>query len=219
MSVLNHSNDEIKIIFAKKALDLIAFEGVSEELLFIINKECELPDNYHKILFKNGISDFINFLESYLNTKTKEKFLESLDQHNNLSTQKKIADAIKIRLFEVGASKPVYTNLFKYYAFPLNAKKGLDATWGLSSLIWQLNNDTSIDHNYYTKRALLHSIIVASTIFYINDTSSDYIKTKNFIDKSLEKISAFAGGAKSVINKIANCNYDLRDLPVIRLFF
>ena len=66
---------------------------------------------------------------------------------------------------------------------------------------------------------LVHSVIFAACIFYVNDTSNDSIKTKNFIDKSIECINDFAGHAKSLLDKISNCNYDIRDLPVIRLFF
>jgi ubiquinone biosynthesis protein COQ9 len=54
--------------------------------------------------------------------------------------------------------------------------------------MWRSIGDTSIDFNFYTKRALLAGVYGSTFLFWLNDRSSDCSATWAFLDRRIENV-------------------------------
>ena len=52
--------------------------------------------------------------------------------------------------------------------------------------------DKSMDLNWYTKRALLTKIYVATEAYMIQDKSADFAETWQFLDRRLDDVVSFS---------------------------
>lgn len=60
--------------------------------------------------------------------------------------------------------------------------------FSLSSEIWYLSGDTSVDTFWYTKRASLAAVYASSELFMTTDTSHGFVETEQFLDRRLEDV-------------------------------
>ncbi|KAF2746917.1 ubiquinone biosynthesis protein COQ9 [Sporormia fimetaria CBS 119925] len=58
----------------------------------------------------------------------------------------------------------------------------------LADEIWFLAGDTTVDFNWYTKRASLSAIYSASEVYMTQDTSANYVETEQFLDTRLADV-------------------------------
>ena len=72
----------------------------------------------------------------------------------------------------------------------LKAKKlkSLNIMWSTCDRIWQCAGDISTDYNHYTKRGLLAGVLTSTTFVWLNDTSSDMIETRQFMERRIDNV-------------------------------
>ena len=68
----------------------------------------------------------------------------------------------------------------------------------LSDEIWFLAGDTSVDINWYTKRASLSTIYSGTELFMTQDKSADFLETEKFLDRRLEELRALGTTLENV---------------------
>jgi ubiquinone biosynthesis protein COQ9 len=68
-------------------------------------------------------------------------------------------------------------------ALPPNIRPSLAELHALSDEIWYLSGDVSVDTSWYTKRASLSTIYVATELFMTTDKSTDFKDTREFMDR------------------------------------
>lgn len=73
-------------------------------------------------------------------------------------------------------------------SLPSNIPPSLRELSLLSSEIWYLAGDVSVDSSWYTKRASLATIYSASEVFMTTDKSANFEATKEFLDRRLEDV-------------------------------
>src|SRR6266536_5236047 len=71
-------------------------------------------------------------------------------------------------------------------SFPSNIPPSLRELSLLSSEIWYLAGDVSVDSSWYTKRASLAAIYSATDLFMTTDKSPNFEATGEFLDRRLE---------------------------------
>lgn len=54
--------------------------------------------------------------------------------------------------------------------------------------IWRTAGDTSVGHNFYTKRIMLAIVYMPTIVFWLNDNSSECSKTWLFLDKQIDSV-------------------------------
>ena len=172
-------------IFLKKIGDLVFFD--KKELLLKISS----------LFFEDLDKRFLTEIKSKINkiTKTNEKIFFLLNKR--FQVEKKNKDLIK--------------KFFIHLIKDNNSSKVLTYIYSVSDIMWKYANDRSVDFNYYTKRGLLLSVYTSSRIFYIADNSEGFIKTKEFIATSLERIINIA----KIKGKIKLPSSE--DIPILRL--
>jgi ubiquinone biosynthesis protein COQ9 len=74
-----------------------------------------------------------------------------------------------------------------------NIPASLEELNALSDEIWYLAGDASVDTSWYTKRASLAAIYASSELFMTTDTSNDFQKTEQFVDRRLEDVQTIGG--------------------------
>lgn len=79
-------------------------------------------------------------------------------------------------------------------ALPTNLPLSLHELAALSDEIWFLSGDTSVDTDWYTKRASLSTIYATADVFMTTDRSEGFKDTKDFLDRRFED-SAKVGNA------------------------
>ena len=79
------------------------------------------------------------------------------------------------------------TTVLEYFKSPESLFATPASVYLISDKFWQLIEDTSIDFNFYTKRFILMSVIVPTTLFWINDESKDSLNTIDYMKKCFKR--------------------------------
>ena len=71
---------------------------------------------------------------------------------------------------------------------PLNLPTTLGKIHAISDHIWFIAGDKSVDYNWYTKRAILSSVIMSTELYMLTDGSKNKQDTWDFLDRRLEDV-------------------------------
>lgn len=206
------SLEQKRVGFLLKFMNQVSFEGFSLSAARISSLQVANDINYYTTLFPGGLSDIAFYYEEYCLSQMINKLL--VQEEELKRTTKKIETALICKIINNDFSKESIRNLYKYYLHPANAHITLKSSWKVCDTIWHWAGDKSTDYNHYTKRALLFSVYNAATLYYLNDDSEQYIKTKKFISSSLKKVSSIGSVKntfKSILSKADN-------IPILRMF-
>ena len=99
----------------------------------------------------------------------------------------RIAAGVRYRIEAVSDKEAVRrgTTLF---ALPMYASDGAAAIWGTADKIWTALGDTSVDVNWYTKRATLGGVYSATVLYWLGDDSIDNQATWEFLDRRIDDV-------------------------------
>ena len=195
-------------IFLQKVCDLAEISNWQESILEQVCIEMQLTADYYKIWFPRGVIDILNKLEQDYDVQMLQ-VLDSYAQPAGITD--KVGLALQVRICQVSPSKLLAQSMSRYYLRPRAVAEGLEFAWRSVDLIWQYAGDDSLDYNYYTKRALLHGIYVASQLCYNRDNSTESNQTRRFIQSSLRQIV-------QVSKCIKHTSKILRQIPFLRIF-
>ena len=73
-------------------------------------------------------------------------------------------------------------------ALPLNAALGLKLLYRMVDAMWYAAGDTSVDFNFYTKRATLAGVYSATLLYWLNDRTEGGQGTWDFLDRRLDDV-------------------------------
>ncbi|ABV75224.1 hypothetical protein A1C_04830 [Rickettsia akari str. Hartford] len=192
-----------KISFVQSLLELLPFNEWNNTLLEEAEEKCGFAKGYALIVFPDGLSEIIEFFESYLDNIMLER-LKTIEEPTKI--RDKISLAVKIR---IKTMLPIMQSKNAAY-FALNPMQGTEVAFRSCDAIWRYTGDKSIDFNYYTKRGLLLSVYISSILFYIQDESENYIETDQFIDTAVENIVNTFSQMKKLL--------DPSNIPIVRMF-
>jgi len=147
-------------------------------------------------LFPKGAFDLVHY---YLFTQR-----QVLGQYQNiLQPEQSTGTATKVKALtwaRLMRNKHVIHRLQEALALmakPTNIPASLRELHLLSDEIWFLSGDTSVDTNWYTKRASLSTVYASTELFMTTDKSSDFKDTQAFLERRFEdayKLGSIGGG-------------------------
>ena len=160
--------------FLLKSMDAIAQKGWKIEAF-----EHPLFD----LLFPDGL---FHAATVYFEWTCKETFaaLEEKDT-KDLKTFAKIRLAVMTRFEVLSPYRKVEKVLFYYL---LKHPKGAFFLYKIIDQIWWWAGDKSLDHNFYTKRALLAGVYTSAFLTFLEDDSLELIKTQAKLDLRLSQV-------------------------------
>lgn len=92
----------------------------------------------------------------------------------------------------------VYVQALALMAQPSNLPSSLSELASLSDEIWFLAGDAAVDSSWYTKRASLSSIYAATDLFMTTDKSTEFVDTRDFLDRRFRDVQAVGSVIGSV---------------------
>ena len=57
--------------------------------------------------------------------------------------------------------------------------------------MWRWAGDTATDYNYYSKRLILSGVIASTRLYWFDDDSEDFAKTRTFLERRIENVMQF----------------------------
>ena len=197
---MNNKTNSLKIINS-----IIKFlnEGFdSKKSLEMTAKELKLNEKKIEEVNKNVLYDGINSLIICINLFINQemKNLKSKD-FKKLRVNEKIRFLILSRLKIIDKFFD-RKSIFKLVVKQKSISKAGVMLFNISDEIWYLSGDTSTDFNYYTKRIILMNVYSASFFYFLQDSSKEYLKTKDFIDKQISYVLKFGKLKSNLLNYI-----------------
>lgn len=118
---------------------------------------------------------------------------------SGLKYSEKVAAAVRARL-EVPLDKEAVRRGTTLFSLPQNSAAGARAIWNTADLIWTELGDTSDDFNWYSKRAILSSVISATVLYWLGDESPAHQNSWDFLDRRIANVMQFEK-LKAGVNK------------------
>lgn len=184
--MLKNTQVQKQIILAK-ALELVATFGWSDDIIGRTATKMGYDENHLRLIFINGTNELIDM---YFNSIDDAMMIElSNIDTSGLGVSAKIRLALKTRIRILNNYRDVTAKTISFLGLPWNAAFGLKLGWRSMDRIWsEFIQDSSVDFNYYTKRALLYAAYATSVQFFLGDYSSDLSETDDFIDRRIENV-------------------------------
>ena len=96
--------------------------------------------------------------------------------------------AVRERLSAMAAHREAVRRALSFMALPQNGAAAAACTCRTVDAIWYAAGDTSTDFSFYTKRALLSGVYVATVLYWLGDKSAGSQDTWGFLDRRIAGI-------------------------------
>lgn len=188
----------------RTGLEKVPSEGFENALMLGI-REAGYSDITHN-LFPGGAFDLVKY-----HLETTRNDLQNVELSNEADQYKRLLLLLQHRLKANSAIQPRLSEAISIMTLPQNVPTSLSELHELSDELWYLSNDRTSDFSWYTKRAALSSVYVASELFMAQDQSTEYRDTLDFAAKRLQEIEATGYASDSTLewlkfNTIASFN-------------
>jgi len=166
----------------------VAFDGWTEEAFRAAASDSDMSIEDARAACPRGAVDL-----AILFHKTGDDAMNAALGDSDLSEMRfrdKVAHAVRLRLDAVEDKEAVRRGS-ALFALPHMAPEGSKLIWGTADAIWTALGDTSIDVNWYTKRATLSAVYGSVVLYWLGDDSVDEQATTTFIDRRIENVMQF----------------------------
>ena len=99
----------------------------------------------------------------------------------------RVAHALRLRIAAIEDREAV-RRASALFALPHMAPEGARLVWGTADAIWTALGDTSVDGNWYTKRATLSAVWGSVILYWLGDDSLGGQATEAFIDRRIDDV-------------------------------
>lgn len=110
----------------------------------------------------------------------------------------RIAFCVRKRIEVVADHREAVRRGASLFALPTNAPEGARAVWETADLIWTHCGDDSTDYNWYTKRAILASVISSTMLYWLGDQSTDFVSSWGFLDRRIDNVMQIEKGKSAL---------------------
>jgi ubiquinone biosynthesis protein COQ9 len=185
------------------ALPMVETHGWTWKVVIDAASACKIQNGLETSIFPNGIVDVVAHFSDY----TDRQMLKKLSKlpSSSLRSKDKVRVAVMTRYDVLENHKGAVKAASAFWAIPAHLIQGQRVLWRSSDRIWTWAGDTSTDYNRQTKRAMLSSILMGTTMVWIGDESENYIVTQAFLDRRLENVMEIGraiGTMKKVVPNI-----------------
>lgn len=165
-----------KILLA--TLANVVFDGWTEQAVEQGAIEAGFEPGMAVRAFPNGVSDVLSHFADYINREMSRQLAEIDLEGMHLG--KRLETAMRLRLEIEGPFKDAVQKAMSHYALPRNAPEGAKVIWKAVDEMWWACGDTSVDFNFYTKRASLGAVYSATMLYWMSDSSEGSEETLTF---------------------------------------
>lgn len=185
----NTHPDLIRDDILDAALKIAPFEGWTSLTLKRAAREAGYPDGSEELYFEGGIADVLDVWSNRLNSQA-EINIAKLDL-KTLKIRERVTQGVLARLEVIGKHEEAARRASSRLILPDLAATGVKQIWQTADMIWRAIGDTSTDANYYSKRAILSSVIGSTLPVWLSDQSDGKSQGRAFLDDRIENVMAF----------------------------
>ena len=182
-----NSMESAKSRILEASLGHAAFDGWSEVTLKAALDDSAVAPALGRALFPRGGID-LAVAYHLQGDRAMREALAATDL-TALRYSDRVGLAINLRL--QGADKELVRRGSALFALPQHAAEGARLIWGTADAVWTALGDSSVDFNWYSKRATLSAVYAATVLFWLGDQSEDEADTWAFLDRRLENVMQF----------------------------
>ena len=162
----------------------VAFDGWSRAALRHAARRAGLTAAEALALFPRGAPDLVAAFSRWADRQTLDRLEAS--PLEPLRTAEKVALAIATRLEILAPWREAVRRGLGVLALPQHAPLGLRLVYETVDGIWYAAGDGSTDFSFYTKRATLAAIWMATVLYWLEDRSEAFAATRAFVERRLD---------------------------------
>ena len=171
------------------ALRDAAFEGWTDVMLERAAVAAGLPDGAGALYFPDGPVGLIRYWSARMDKRARAK-IEALDLPA-MRVRDRITEAVAIRLNEVGRYDEAARRAQARLTLPDGVGVGAAALWASADTIWRAVGDTSTDANFYSKRAVLSTVLATTAPVWLSDTLPGKPEGRAFLVRRIDNVMQF----------------------------
>ena len=181
--------DQTRHAILNAALKIAPFEGWTNLTLKRAARDAGFPEGSDELYFEDGVGEILDFWAAQLNSQA-ESEISKLDL-DALKIRERVTQGVLARLQAFGQNEEAARRASSRLILPDLAATGVKQIWQAADMIWRAIGDTSTDANYYSKRAILSSVIGSTLPVWLADQSEDKAKGRAFLEARIENVMAF----------------------------
>ncbi|MDD9841532.1 MAG: COQ9 family protein [Alphaproteobacteria bacterium] len=174
------------------ALPALAVEGFTESVLDKAVVAAGFQPSVKRKAFPRGALDLAIYFIAR-GTDEMEKKLATMDLPA-MKVRARITQAVRTRLEIDAADKDIVRKAAYFFAQPAHAKEAAKLLGATVDAMWRAAGDTSTDSNFYSKRAILSSVYIATRLFWLQDNSPNHRESWAFLDRRIENVMQIETG-------------------------
>lgn len=185
--------EETRNTLLDAVLPHVAFDGWTNQTLEHAIAESGADAGLAHLAFPRGGIDMALAFHYRADRQLAEELAEPKAKANleSLRIRERIAYAVRRRIELVMDDREAVRRGATLLALPMNAAEGAKALWNTSDVIWTACGDTSLDYNWYTKRAILSSVYSTTVLYWLGDQSEGAARSWEFLDRRIENVMQF----------------------------
>ena len=199
--------DEIKDRIISEAIKHVGEQGWSWLTIEDSARKAGFHDGMEHAVFPGGLTDAVAYFSEMLDRRMMEKLENIPTDSLRVRDRIRVAVMTRFQILSKLAPRSVMKATLSYWALPTRVMMGQQILWRTADHIWSWAGDTATDYNRYTKRGLLTSIMMGTSLVYIDDETDDLITTRAFLDRRIDNImevGKIMGGAKTLASGLMN---------------
>ncbi len=171
-------------------LNHVAFDGWSDAALAAGAREAGADPDLVRILFRGGLRDLAAAFSDWAD----RSMIAAIEADAIPLADRRVRERIEALTFArftvLAPYREAARAVLGFLALPSNADLALTLTARTADAIWRPAGDRATDFSYYTKRGLLGSVLVATTLYWLDDRSEGSEATRRFLNARIDNVIA-----------------------------
>ncbi|KAK9819794.1 hypothetical protein WJX72_002458 [[Myrmecia] bisecta] len=149
-------------------------------------------------LLARGEAELVEYFVDHCNLELILQLEAMGEELAQMRVHERVRRAVQMRLQMLIPHIDSWPQALSIRARPANLGMAMRQVASLADDIWHAAGDTSTDHNWYTKRALLASVYTATELYMLTDYSPGYADTWAALDRRLKDVMHLGKAAREV---------------------
>jgi ubiquinone biosynthesis protein COQ9 len=199
--------DEIKDKIISEAIKHVTVNGWTWREIEESAKRAGFNDGMEYAVFPAGLNDAVAHFSVMVDRRMMDKLKNIPMESLRMRDRVRVAVMTRFQIMAQMGARDIMRSTLSYWALPTRVMMGQQILWRTADHIWSWAGDTATDYNRYTKRGLLASIIMGTSLVFIDDDTDDLITTRAFLDRRIDNImevGKIMGGAKTMASTFMN---------------
>ena len=181
------------------ALPHVAFDGWSLKVMRAAADAAGLDHGRMRLAFPDGVADMVDYFCADGDRRMRAEL--SRTDLSKVKVRDRITLAVRTRIEVDAAHREAVRRAGTFMALPPHGAMAARALYRTVDAMWRAVGDVSTDFNFYTKRAMLAGVYMATLLFWLGDETQDREASWAFLDRRIGDVMQFEK-AKAGVQKL-----------------